>query len=108
LRKPASLHHHVHFHIRLDAAGQYADNLLGFLQQLSHSRTDDPALANAVFTLSCGDPQRNKNYCAALYGPKKRIPSKLAPPPVNRNPVLSDCSARDGGQDVPQRRAARP
>jgi transposase len=74
LRKLAPLHSHVHFHIRLDAAGQYADNLLSFLQQLRHCQPNDQSLANAAFTLSCGDPQRNKNYCAALYGPKKSDP----------------------------------
>jgi transposase len=56
----------VQFTIRIDAAGQYADNLLHFLQQLS--------LPGAEFTLSCGDPQRNKNYRAALFGPQKSDP----------------------------------
>jgi len=56
----------MHFTIRLDAAGQYADNLLHFLQALS--------LPGASFTISCGDPQRNKNYRAALFGPQKSDP----------------------------------
>jgi transposase len=39
----------------------------------------DPAadalrLAGASFTISCGDPQRNKNYRAALFGSKKSDP----------------------------------
>lgn len=61
----------VHFVVRLDAAGQYADNLLHFLHRL-----DAPADAAAPFTLtlSCGDPQRNKNYRAALFGPHKSDP----------------------------------
>jgi hypothetical protein len=50
-------HGHVHFLIRLDAAGQYADNLLHFLHSLASS---------FGVTISCGDPQRNKNYRAAL------------------------------------------
>ena len=65
----------VHFVIRLDAAGQYADNLLHFLHSL---RTPDApgadALRLATFTISCGDPQRNKNYRATLFGAKKSDP----------------------------------
>jgi Transposase len=68
-------HGPVHFVIRLDAAGQYADNLLHFLHSL---RTPDApgadALRLAAFTISCGDPQRNKNYRAALFGAKKSDP----------------------------------
>jgi transposase len=56
----------VQFTLRLDAAGQYADNLLHFLQTLS--------LPGASFTVSCGDPQRNKHYRAALFGPQKSDP----------------------------------
>jgi transposase len=53
------------FVVRLDAAGQYADNLLHFLRGLS---------ATLPLTLSCGDPQRNKNYRAALFGSHKSDP----------------------------------
>jgi transposase len=58
----------VHFVVRLDAAGQYADNLLHFLHALAAGATP--------FTLavSCGDPQRNKNYRAAFFGPQKSDP----------------------------------
>src|SRR5215831_12905129 len=56
-----------HFVVRLDAAGQYADNLLHFLQGLGTDAADTPvAPAPFTLTLSCGDPQRNKNYRAAL------------------------------------------
>ena len=55
----------MHFFVRLDAAGQYADNLLHFL----HTRA-----SSFCFTISCGDPQRNKNYRAALFGAKKSDP----------------------------------
>ena len=58
----------AHFLVRLDVAGQYADNLLHFLHTLQGR------LANATFTISCGDPQRNKNYRAALFGAKKSDP----------------------------------
>lgn len=58
-------HGDVHFLIRLDAAGQYADNLLHFLRALAPS---------FCLTISCGDPQRNKNYRAALFGAKKSDP----------------------------------
>jgi transposase len=58
----------VHFLVRLDVAGQYADNLLHFLHALQGR------LANATFTISCGDTQRNKNYRAALFGSQKSDP----------------------------------
>jgi transposase len=72
LQRIAQGHGPVHFVVRLDAAGQYADNLLHFL----HSLRTPPAhaadaLASCAFTISCGDPQRNKNYRAALFGAKK-------------------------------------
>jgi transposase len=68
----ATAHPAVHFVIRLDAAGQYADNLLHFLPQLDGaSGHPTRAIANARVTLSCGDPQRNKNYRAALFGARK-------------------------------------
>jgi transposase len=60
----------VHFHVRLDAAGQYADNLLHFLHRLAHTSSPN----ETTFTISCGDPQRNKNYRAALFGAKKSDP----------------------------------
>jgi transposase len=68
----AARHPAVHFAVRLDAAGQYADNLLRFLGQLdAASGQPHRAIANARVTLSCGDPQRNKNYRAALFGARK-------------------------------------
>ena len=59
-------HGPTHFHIRLDAAGLYADNLLAFLAAL--------AIDHAAVTLSCGDTQRNKNYRVAVYGHQKSDP----------------------------------
>src|SRR5262245_46703029 len=56
----------VYFHVRLDAAGLYADNLLAWLGGLQ--------IAGAAFTLSCGDTQRNKNYRVAVYGHQKSDP----------------------------------
>jgi transposase len=68
----AQRHPAVTLVIRLDAAGPYADNLLHFLPQLdAASGVPARALSNARVTLSCGDPQRNKNYRAALFGSKK-------------------------------------
>ena len=57
----------VHFHFRVDVAGRYADNLLAFLSTLPDSKT-----------ISCGDPQRNKNYRAAIFGQKKSDPVESA------------------------------
>jgi transposase len=62
----AAKHGRVHFRVRLDAAGLYADNLLAWLGAL--------AIDNAAFTLSCGDTQRNKNYRVAVYGHQKSDP----------------------------------
>jgi transposase len=71
----AARHPAVTFIVRLDAAGQYADNLLHFLPQLDRaSGKPARAIANAQVVLSCGDPQRNKNYRAALFGAKKSDP----------------------------------
>jgi transposase len=59
-------HGRVHFHVRLDAAGLYADNLLAWFGALD--------LAGATFIVSCGDTQRNKNYRVAVYGHQKSDP----------------------------------
>jgi transposase len=75
LEQLAQRHGRVHFLVRLDAAGQYADNLRHFLHHLAdHNDSNTIPIANATFTLSCGDPQRNKNYRAALFGAKKSDP----------------------------------
>jgi transposase len=65
-------HGPVHFVVRLDAAGQYAENLLHFLHSLGTPGANAPGSpAPFALGLSCGDPQRNKNYRAALFGGKK-------------------------------------
>ncbi len=68
-------HGPVHFVIRLDAAAQYADNLLHFLHALAIPSADlatgGADATRLALSISCGDPQRNKNYRAALYGNKK-------------------------------------
>jgi Transposase len=62
----------VHFVIRPDAAGQYADNLLHFLHGLIPPGAD--GRRRATCSISCGDPQRNQNDRAALFGSKKSDP----------------------------------
>jgi transposase len=52
-------HPQVHFHIRIDAAGQYASNLEHFLRSLP-----------LPLTLSVGEPKRNKDYQKAHF-PKR-------------------------------------
>jgi len=69
---------HVHFHVRLDLAGRYADNLLAFLHTLGTQPAEATPLADATFTISCGDPQRNKNYRVAIFGHKKSDPVESA------------------------------
>src|SRR5712692_9777951 len=52
-------HPQAHFHIRIDAAGQYAANLEAFLRRL-----------HLPMTLSIGEPKRNKDYQKAHF-PKR-------------------------------------
>jgi len=52
-------HPQAHFHVRLDAAGQYAANLEHFLRGLT-----------LPLTLSIGEPKRNKDYQKAHF-PKR-------------------------------------
>src|SRR5207253_10095816 len=49
-------HPHAQFHIRIDAAGQYAANLERFLRGLA-----------LPMTLSIGEPKRNKDYQKAHF-----------------------------------------
>jgi Transposase len=50
----------VHFHIRIDAAGQYAANLEHFLRSLPFEKT-----------ISVGEPKRNRDYCKVHF-PKRK------------------------------------
>jgi transposase len=52
-------HPNAHFHVRIDAAGQYATNLEQFLRGLT-----------LPMTLSVGEPKRNKDYQKAHF-PKR-------------------------------------
>jgi transposase len=95
LERIAGRHGPVHFVVRLDAAGQYADNLLHFLHRLGSPGADAAAPAAFDLSLSCGDPQRNKNYRAALFGSQKSDPVEaraaarfaLAERPASVNPL---------------------
>jgi transposase len=53
-------HPHAHFHVRMDAGGQYATNLERFLRGLP-----------LPMTLSIGEPKRNKDYHRAV-SPKRK------------------------------------
>jgi transposase len=59
-RSLADKHSSVHFQIRVDAAGQYATNLLAFLHKLPWPKT-----------VSVGEPTRNKRYRQVLF-PKRK------------------------------------
>ncbi len=59
-------HGRVHFLVRIDAAGLYADNLIAWLTDLK--------IDHARFSISTGDTQRNKNYRVAIYGQQKSDP----------------------------------
>ncbi len=71
----AQRHSPVHFVLRLDAAGQYAENLLHFLHRLAPPPADTPATTVPVArAISCGDPQRNKNYRATRFQERQEEP----------------------------------
>src|SRR5205085_2650342 len=74
LQRIVQRHGTVAFVVRLDAAGQYADNLIHFLHGLATAGPTAGATSAFRLTLSCGDPQRNKNYRAALFGSQKSDP----------------------------------
>jgi transposase len=63
LEKLVRKHDRVHFHIRIDAAGQYAENLLQWLHQLGLPKT-----------ISVGQPARNKAYRKAHFDKRKADP----------------------------------
>jgi transposase len=69
----------VHFHIRLDTAGQYAVNLETFLRALPFPKT-----------LTLGEPLRNAHYRQALF-PKRKA-----------DPTESLCAARFALVEQPQ------
>lgn len=56
-------HENVHFHIRIDAAGQYAANLQRFLYALDFPKT-----------ISVGEPKRNKDYRSVHFPKRKADP----------------------------------
>jgi transposase len=59
LRKLRRQHPEAHFHVRIDAAGQYAVNIEQFIRGL-----------DLPMTLSVGEPKRNKDYRKAHF-PKR-------------------------------------
>jgi transposase len=59
LKQLQEQHPQVHFHVRIDAAGQYAVNLEQFLRGL-----------DLPMTISIGEPKRNKDYQKAHF-PKR-------------------------------------
>jgi transposase len=63
LEKLAEKHPGVHFHIRLDAAGQYAENLWQWLHRLPLDTT-----------ISVGQPARNKAYRQVHFDKRKADP----------------------------------
>jgi transposase len=78
-------HSHVCFHIRIDAAGQYAANLESFLRAIPFPKT-----------ITIGEPARNDNYRKALF-PKRKA-----------DPVESYCAARFALLEQPRETPATP
>ena len=64
LDKLRAAHPNVKFLVRIDAAGQYADNFIHWL----HKQTDLP------LSISVGTPLQNKNYRMAHYDKRKADP----------------------------------
>lgn len=75
----------THFHIRIDAAGQYATNLETFLRELPFTKT-----------ITVGEPARNQNYRKALF-PKRKA-----------DPVESLCAARFALVEKPKATTTTP
>lgn len=65
LDKLAGKHPDLHLHIRIDAAGQYAENLLQWLHQLEFNTT-----------ISVGQPARNKAYRKVHFDKRKADPAE--------------------------------
>jgi transposase len=65
LDRLARKHLSVHFHIRIDAAGQYAENFLQWVHQLPWPKT-----------ISVGQPARNKAYRKVHYDKRKADPAE--------------------------------
>ena len=65
LQKLVEKHPGVHFHIRLDAAGQYAENLVQWLHRLPFDTT-----------ISVGQPARNKAYRQVHFDKRKADPTE--------------------------------
>ena len=63
--KLASKHPGLHLHVRLDAAGQYAENLLQWLHQLDMDTT-----------ISVGQPARNRAYRNVHFDKRKADPTE--------------------------------
>ena len=58
-------HPHLHLHIRVDAAGQYAENLLQWLHRLDFETS-----------ISVGQPARNKAYRQVHFDKRKADPTE--------------------------------
>ena len=63
LQQLTQRHDNVHFHIRIDAAGQYSTNLQRFLYALDFPKT-----------ISVGEPKRNKDYRSVHFPKRKADP----------------------------------
>jgi transposase len=63
LERLQEIHGNVHFHMRIDAAGQYAANLERYLRSLPFDKT-----------LSVGQPKRNRDY-RLVHFPKRKADS---------------------------------
>lgn len=83
----------VHFHIRIDAAGQYAVNLEMFLRQLPFPTT-----------ISVGEPKRNQDYKNAHFPKRKADPvdslacarfAIVERPPASHSPPAEFIPLRD-------------
>jgi hypothetical protein len=75
---------HIHFHIRLDIAGRYADNLLAFLHELAPRAHAAAWPGSSVPSLSSPSECSDYRKRGGFWG-KKRRAVPIMPPDLNRN-----------------------
>ena len=68
-KKLRQKHPNAHLHVRIDAAGQYAENLLSWLHQ-------QETLWAGPCTISVGQPEKNAAYRKAHYSKRKADPTE--------------------------------
>ena len=88
IEKMRRKHPQAHLHVRVDAAGQYAQNLIAWLHRLK-------PMQDGPHTISAGQPAKNAAYRRAHYDKRKADPVEslaCARFAVVEKPVATPCS----------------